>query len=293
MGFKAKRIAFNNFIVLFILFFIVTIFLYYQLVNSVILKEKDRINIAVFGNPPFVYSYNVHQDFSVVTFFRPDYLVKVPLGYDWYKIGSLDLLGKIEKQRPSILKAAFGELIGAPIDYVYFPQKARIIEYRSQNNNEAYYHLIQNELFSKNYKHSISNLFDRLLIRRIFKIRADHLLFIETDSLGVEKQERHYYYSDKLDTKLKGMYYHDSLINRAYKAIIITEAKRYNEAVLLLRQLEGIGVKVIEIEISPKLKNKQCLVSGSKKEQSALIKIRRLFNCQVSWQDSSIIRYTL
>ncbi len=292
MGYKNKS-GFNKLLVIVILIIIICLYLYQQWCSSVVLRESDRINVAVFTDVPFVFSLNRHKNLAVITYFRPDYLVKVPQGYDWYKVGSLDLLGKIEKQRETILKQAFTELMGVPIDFIYYPRSAEIIEFSDISFNQFYYDLIKKQLFSSQYKHSVNNLFDRLLIKGLFQVRHDHLVFLETTELGIREKERIYYYSDKLDTKLKGLFYHDSLLNEALKAVVVTNRKNYNQANLILRQLEGIGVKVIEIKINDRLKNKQCLVEGTKKQKPILNKLKRLFNCHLKIQKSAIIKYTL
>jgi len=184
-------------------------------------------------------------------------------------------------------------LVGAPIDFVYYPKAARVTEFKDVSFNEYYYDLVKSKLFHSQYKHSVRNLFDRLLIRSLFKVRHDHLVFLNTSDLGLTKNKRTYYYSDKLDTKLKGLFYHDSLLNESLNSVVVTSSKNYDQANLILRQLEGIGVKVIEIQVRDQLKNKQCLIAGTEAQRPILLKLKRLFDCQIQIQKSAIIKYTL
>ena len=293
MGYKHKQILVNKLIVVVVFLAILLCYLFFQWRTSIILNEKDRINIAVFSEIPFVYSINLRKDFAVVTYFHPDYLVKVPHGYDWYRLGSLNLLGKIEKQREKILRSAFSELIGAPIDLVFYPKRAKIISDPELTFSEFYYEFIKKELFSSQYQRVIPSLFDQLLIKNLFQIRQDHLLFLDTADLGFKQKNRTYYYSDKLDTRLKGLFYHDSLISYAFKAVIVTDKNRYQQAQQLLRQLEGIGIKVIDIEVKKRVENKHCLLAISPDQTIVGRKLQRIFNCKIKTQNSQIIRYTL
>lgn len=293
MGYKHKRVLVNKMVVLLVFLGILLIYLFHQWRSSVILNEKDRINIAVFSEMPFVYSINLRKDFAVVTYFDPDYLVKVPHGYDWYRLGSLNLLGKIEKQRDKILRSAFTQLIGAPIDLVFYPKQAKVISNPKTTFSEFYYDFVKERLFSSQYQRSVNNLFDQLLVKNLFQVRQDHLLFLDTRDLGFREKNRTYYYSDKLDTRLKGLFYHDSVINQAYKALIITNKDTYLEAQQLLRQLEGIGIKVIDIEVKKGEEHKYCSLAVSQQQLIVGKKLQRLFNCKLKLQDSQIIRYTI
>ena len=293
MVYKHKHISFNKLVVVFIGLLILSLYFYHQFQTSIIIAEKDRINIAVFSEMPFVYSINRQQNFAVVTYFHPDYLVKVPGGYDWYRVGSLNLLAKIEKQRVKILKTAFSELLGAPIDFVYYPKKAQVVDQPAISFNQFYDKFLKEKLFSNSYQSSIDNIFDRIMIKNLFQVRADHLLFLDSTDLTVQERNRHYYYSDKLDTRLKGLFYHESLISQAYKAVIITDKDKYPQAQLVLRQLEGIGIKVIEIEVVPKYKAKKCEIQTSGNQKALANKLTRLFDCTKSVHDSEIISYNL
>jgi len=291
MAGKHKTIFINKLIVLLIFLLLVVVYVVHQWRTSIILNEKDRINIAVFCKIPFVYSFNPHNDLAVAAYFWPDNLVKVPGGYDWYRVGSLNLLGKIEKQETAILKSAFSELIGAPVDFVFYPKKAAVIGNPQITFDNFYHDFVKSKLFTKEFANSTTNLFDRILLKRLFQVSRSHLLFLNTDDLTIKKDNHLYYYSDKLDTKLKGMFYHESVINQAYKAVIVTNEEKYKQAEFLLRQLEGVGIKVVDIELAEKLKNKKCLIQGAENQKKVLQKLSRLFNCQTKMQKSQIIKF--
>jgi len=294
MVLRAKSVVINKVVLVVVFLLILGLYLYQQITTSIILNEKDRINIAVFAKTPYVFSYNVAKKIGIVVYFNPKAMVKVPGGYDWYKVGSLNLLAKIENKRPQILKQAFAELIGAPIDFVYYPKKAEVLEGNNKQLFREYYgEFNQRVLFSKQYSHSAHNLFDCLLLPRLTQVREDHLVFIDTNSLTIKENKRLYYHSAKLDTKLKGLFYRDVFLKNLTKAIILTKSSTYPKAQLILRQLEGCGIKVVEIRVNDKQKNKKCVVSGTKKQKKELQELGRLFNCQIRKQESSIINFYL
>jgi hypothetical protein len=293
MGSRAKSVFLNKVVVGLVLALLVSLYLYHQWANSVVMREKDRINIAVFAKTPFVYSYNVAKKMAVVVYFNPNYLVNVPGGYSWYKVGSLNLLGKIENKRGEILKQAFAELVGVPIDFVYYPKKAVVVEGQPLSFENFFSQLTQKTLFSSQYQHSAKNLFDSLLIRHQFRVRGERIVFVDTAELAVKEQNRWRYFADKLDVKLKGMFYYESFLQQLPKARIYTSVNKFSEAQLVLRRLEGMGVKVIDIQTKSNHKSKQCLLLGSREQKEILKKIARLFNCQTKEQSSSIISYTL
>lgn len=292
MGRTTKN-TINKFVVFGLIGLLCFFYLFKQYSGSLVLREKDRINIGVYADIPYVYSYHPGKKLAIVTYFNPDYLVKVPGGYDWYKIGSLGLLGKIEDNREKILKQAFSELVGTPIDYLYYPQNARLLRNNKQNFEDYYLQFNNQTLFSKKFTNSITNLFDKLLIKRVFSVRRDHLIFINSYNLVTSRDAREYYEAEKLDGKLKGLFYHESLLNLALKAVVAVNKDNYPKATRVVRQIESLGIKVIEIEINDNLKNSKCVITVNKQQQKALRKLGRIFNCQIKTHKSTIIKYTL
>lgn len=293
MAVKSKRA--NNFWLVYVFLGVTALALViYQYRYSLYFREADRINIAVYSQPPFVYSYNPHKQLGLVVFFDSESLVNVPGGYGWYKLGSLALLGKIEGKRDALLKAAFAELIGAPVDYVYYPSQAAILKPSIISGREAdYFNASKRKLLGRNFRNSISNLFDQLLLRRIFTVRRDRLVFLNTDNIRFEDRGSFYYQSTRLDARLKGLFYHDSILNRALKAVLVTDKRHYPAAVRLLRQVEGLGIKVIEIEVNNNLTSKTCDLTASRLERAVLAKLARYYHCQRHAGDSQIIKFVI
>lgn len=293
MGFKSKRSLLNRKLVFGLFFLLFLSYFYQQWRSSLILTEKNRLNIAVFSEVPFVYTLNVPKNFAVITYFNPNFLVEVPGGYKWYRVGSLNLLGKIENKREEILRQSFSQLIGAPIDLIVYPKQAVASSETKVSFPEFYDGLVKNRLFSRHFRIATNNFFDRLLTYKAFQVRQDHLLYIDTTDLGVLQKGKTYYYPEKLDSRLKGLFYDDGFLNQALKAVIVTDRDNYSRAQQQLRQLEGIGIKVIDIEITKKLKNRRCVIAYSRQHRSALSKLKRLFSCETKLQNSNIIRYTV
>jgi len=291
MGQKAKP-NFNLYLLLGIGLLIVGLFIYKQLRESLFLGEKDRITVAVFGAQPYVYSYNPTKKLAFVVQFDPEAQLNVPGGYGWYRLGSLDLLGKIEGKRALLLQRAFGELIGAPVDYVYYPKKAALVERSEKNFQEYYLHELK-KIHSKKYTHSITNWIDRLLVRGIFAVREDRLVFIDTADLVSRHGKEWRYDSELLDSRLKGLFYRESFLSSGLRAIIVTRTEAYLAAKRLLRQIEGSGIKVIEIEVNDALENKHCQIKGASQLKPQVRALALTYNCQAMRSQSAILQIVL
>lgn len=272
--------------------FLISLFLYQQFSGSLFFREHDRITIGVYGTHPYVYSYNPTKKLAFVVQFDPEYQLNVPGGYGWYKLGSIDLLGKIEGKRAELLRQSFAELIGSPVDYVYYPKKAALVansekEFRDFYNNE------RQQIYSKTYTNSITNWIDKLLIRRVFNAREDRLVYLDTADLFRQQRGEQRYDAELLDSRLKGLFYRDSLLSAGLKAIVVTKSVAYPAAKRILRQIEGVGIKVIEIEINDALKNRRCQIKGMGDLKWATRKLALYYDCQNLRSDSQILRFVL
>lgn len=289
MGHKKPNILTNLWVVGLILGLILSLYLITQFSRSLVFRETDRINIGVYGERPYVYSLNPHKNLAFVVEFEPEYEVNVPGGYGWYKLSSLNLLGRIEKNRPLLLEKAFSELIGSPVDYVYFPKEAAIKSSKT-GSFANYYRERERIIFGNSYQNSINNLFDRIFIRRIFRVRPERLIFLATSDLFLENKGNRRYDIEVLDGRLKGLFYHDSILKEGLKAVLVTRARNYESAKRILRQVEGMGIKVIEIRVAKKVNTKTCLATVPKLSTPVLSKLKRYFDCRVMPSTGRIVK---
>jgi hypothetical protein len=123
--------------------------------------------------------------------------------------------------------------------------------------------------------------------------REDRLVFIDTNDLFREYHEERRYDAELLDSRLKGLFYHDSFLSAGLKAIVATRSRGYLSAKRILRQIEGVGIKVIEIEVNDALKNRRCQVIGSKDLNWAERKLANHYHCQIVKNNSNIVRFVL
>jgi len=285
--------SFNLRLLIGLFLLLLAFFLYQQISGSLLLWEKDRITIGVYGSHPYIYSYNPTKRLAFVVQFDPSYQLNVPGGYGWYKLSSLDLLGKIEGRRAELLRLSFGELIGSPVDYVYYPKKAALLELSPQRRFRDFYTDERLQIYTSTYTNSITNWIDKFLIRRVLAAREDRLVFLNTDDLFRESGEERRYDAELLDSRLKGLFYFDSFLNSGLKAIVATRSSGYLSAKRILRQIEGVGIKVIEIEVNDALKNRRCQIMVSQQHNWVARKLANHYHCQIGKNNSNIVRFVL
>jgi len=249
--------------------------------SSLFLSKRQVVNIGVFSEKPFVYSYDRNRKIAHIVNFEPDIYVNVPGGYGWYKLGSVNLLGQIENNQNEILKQTFAELAGAPIDLVVYPKKAKVFENQAKNFLDYFYNFRQHWISQSKNSHSVNNLFDRLILPAKLNLRADRLIVINTENLILKEKNQKRYYSEKLDSKIKGFLYQEELLHSPAKVVIFSSSENYLSARKLMRQVEGLGLKVLELKILSNEPDKHCLIKASSNNKKIAKLLADYYNCQV------------
>lgn len=249
-----------NLILLFLFLFLLIIIA--QIKTSVFLSKRERVTVAVFGQKPYVLSYDKKNKLGHLVYFDPSILVNVPGGYGWYKLGSVSLLGKIEERQKEILKSTFAELSGVVVDIVIYPKDVRVEEGLAADFID-YFLASRSKLDSSLYQFSTNNVFDRLFLKKILGLRVYKLVILNAEKDYFEKNNKKYYRAELLDSRVKGFFYQDIFLeSKAKIRLYYSSTDGYKAAKRLSRFIEGFGIKVIDISRSPqkKLDINACMV---------------------------------
>src|SRR3989338_7385528 len=84
--------------------------------NLILSYKNDRVNMVFYGRKTTLLSISKTEDVHYVVIPDNDIYILVPGGYQYYRIGALGRLSKIEKD-PDIIHRAFSSLVSADIDY--------------------------------------------------------------------------------------------------------------------------------------------------------------------------------
>ncbi|MEK9179734.1 MAG: hypothetical protein AAB893_04685 [Patescibacteria group bacterium] len=215
--------------------------------NSISSSLRERITIGVYGEIPYVVSFDRKDSIATVVYFDSQKEVNMPGQYGWYKISSINYLGAIEHKQPQIIASMFEQLVGVPVDIVMFPRTGKLLE-PSEEKFYPYFMRtrMRQALLFDTYTSSARNIFDRYEMLQILMTQNSQLLLINGDK-GQEIYE-----AEKLDTFLKGYFYQDILLASHAKVILHVTAKQYKAATRFSRLLEGLGQKVHSIEVEEK-----------------------------------------
>ncbi len=274
---------------------LIFLFLWREYAGSLFLNRRERISIGVFAETPFVYSYNRLTNLAHIVYFDPDIYVDVPGGYGLYRLGSVNLLGKIENRRTEILTRTFEELAGIPVDIVIYPKAGEVVEKASgQPFMDYFFTYRSSDLSSGDNALSTRNIFDRTILKGKFNLRNDRLIMTDATEVYHLKSRKKNYFADKLDTRLKGFFYQQSLTNVPGKVVIYTSAEGYGAAKRISRRIEGAGLKVFEIELRDKLPPK-CQIDNSKANEPAVRLLSDYYGCAIkgAGTEDSFIRLYL
>ncbi len=179
-----------------------------QVKTSIFLSKRERVSIAVFGEKPYVLSYDKKNHLGHLAYFDPNILVNVPGGYGWYRLGSVSLLGKIEGQQKELLKRTFEELSGAFVDIVVYPKDSAVID-RTKSAFVDYFLSSRSKITPNFYKFSTDNIIDRFLLKKTLRLRMDKLVILSLEKDYFKKNKKSYYRAELLDSRLKGFFYQD------------------------------------------------------------------------------------
>jgi hypothetical protein len=201
-----------------------------------------------------VYSYSKSSGVVTVVLFNPDAYVQIPGGYEWYKLSSAQLLGKIDNMEVSVLQRTFETLIGAPVDTV-----------------------------SSQSKIAASNVFDKAAVTRILDARNDKLLVIDArDSTYSEKNQKRYK-QEALDSRLRGYFYRK--ISETLPLTVESPPKKGRGGERIGRIIEGTGIKVLAITYNGK-EVPRCTFTGPRSQKNTVYHLLIHWNCRYVENDS-------
>jgi len=246
-----------------------------QLFTSAFFIKQDRINILMYSSEPIYYSLEKAGEVHYLTTFYADSRTAVPGGYDEYRIGSLGKLVTLEKN-PELLKRTFSRITGSMIDYYFFPRSETI--YYGSNEKVRLPSLKEFFLFDTN-----GNFFDRIYLSLQFF--GKHLTdFEEIHIKKVQAGETVLLSDATFARQYLGYFYHKSL-RKENKTVQILYANSYKSAKNLSRIIDGEGIRVVDVDISSKLKTEslksECIVKENTEKDFSLTakEIASFFNC--------------
>lgn len=261
--------------------FVIPIFIYivWQFRTAIFLSHRERISVAVFDRIPYVLTYSKQTSLVNVIYFDPEIFVYVPGGYSWYQFKSLSLLARIEKN-PFLYKTTYEELIGAPIDFFVYSKEDNLDF--NDLNFESFFQKIRKEnlFFSNKQIVSTKNLIDLYNLDRVFNSRFDKISFLNYRNDFLIKGNRKIYMGQKTDLNLKGFFYQDQFLSNNLKLRILSSKNNYFSAKRLGRIIEGMGIKVLSVEVSNDFKNNERCVFKSSGKGAIYSLIGNYLSCQ-------------
>lgn len=242
-------------------------------------KAGDRVTVGVYGPQPAIFSLSKKSGIVTVVVFDPSVYVQVPGGYEWYRLGSAQLLGKIDGKETGIVTRTFESLIGAPVDMVVAPSRA-IVETDAPQDGLSWLLARRGQLvplLGKSITVSGDNFFDRLLAMRVVGVRKDKLLVLDARSIVHDEKGQRRYRQDALDQRLQG-YFYDAIKNEVTITVHAPKGKG-SGAERLARIIEGSGSKVLSVEYNETPKNEKCVFVGNKQALSAMDALIAHWDC--------------
>jgi hypothetical protein len=230
---KTNRHIIFVFIILFIGYF-----LYKNIVGSVFLKKRDRVNVVFFGSNTIYYSLGI-QDISYFFTVFPDSEIEVPGGYGFYRIGALGKLVSLEKQK-DIFKKTFSAASSSFVDLYFYPKES-IIFYSENQPKKSLLSTIH--IFTDN---SNANLLDRVLLWLLL-VRKPGNQFKEITKIPYSKEgNRELFNREEFFKEFQGFFYKKTYRN-INDTVQILYTKNYKTALLISNILEGEGIQVVDL----------------------------------------------
>src|SRR3990167_3532513 len=93
--------------------------------DSLFFKNKDRINMVIYGQQSALYSIDTNESRHYVLYFPPDLKMQVPGGYGNYRVGSLGKLAKLDGN-PDIYRKTFALATTAFVDYYFYQDSPEV-----------------------------------------------------------------------------------------------------------------------------------------------------------------------
>lgn len=280
---KLKRLA------IILLSFFLLYFFYKTINSSILLKNRERLNIVFYGQNSLFYSLG--EDVNYFFTLPADIEVLVPGGYGNYRLGALGKLVALEK-KPEIFKITFSSLTSSMIDLYFYPSSPKIY-YEGNDISSKIIFPSLNDIF---FNQSNANLIDRLFISFFF-LNKKHNQYTVISNFAINKiGTRALFNRENFFKKNQGMFYNKTYRNIKNNVQIIY-TKSYKTAKLISQIIEGEGIRVVDMSQSyttafksQNLENlEHCLVIENKKKPSLITAdLQRFFSCRFKQGENEI-----
>jgi hypothetical protein len=228
---------------------VVFIILLRQFLTSAFFFDRDRIQIALYGETPSYFSLERGGSIHYVTTFTADSRTSVPGGYDVYRIGGIGKLVELEK-KPAILQRTFSRITGSMTDFYFYPQQ-QVVYY---GDKEEFHIPTAGEIF---LLPSNANIFDRIYIWLQFIGKSKNSL----DKIAIKKIQKAdmVLLSDQTFARQFLGFFYQKTLREENKTVQIIYGKSYMAAKNASRIIDGEGIRVVDIDSMPSV-NKPCEV---------------------------------
>lgn len=255
---------------------VIVIILLRQFFASAFFFDRDRIQIAMYGETPAYFSLERGGAIHYVTTFAADSRTSVPGGYKEYRIGGLGRLVELEK-KPALYRHTFSRITGSMTDFYFYPRTSTIY----YGTREEYHIPTVTELFT--YA-SNANIFDRAYIWLQFVGKRKTAL----DEVKIKKikQDDKVLLSDQtFAEQYLGFFYQKSL-REENKTVQILYHTSYSAARNVSRIIDGEGIRVVDIDTdnnttSAQASKKVCHITekGSGSYSKTAYRLKAYFGC--------------
>lgn len=195
--------------------------------SSVFLKNRERVNVVLYGNPATFYSIGRGDGTDYQISFYPDFEASVPGGYGTYRVGGLGKLASLDRN-PNLLGRTFSLLTSSFVTLSFYPAEATV--YFGDTKGTLQWPSFSTLFFGK----SNASLLDRLFI---------FWLFIKNPPSEFTRLP--------LDTSNEGELYKGYWYDKTYriekKNVQIIYTKSYPTAERISHMIEGQGIRVADI----------------------------------------------
>ncbi len=248
-----------------ILAFLVFYFVFKNIKNSIILKNKDRVNIVFYSKETKFYSL-AKDDVNYLIKFSPDIEFFIPGGYDYYRLGGLHKLIDLEK-KPVIFQRAFSANLGLITDIYFYPKKVEIY-YEDNSINDNFPKFKEIFFFNSN-----ANIIDRFLI--FFKFIKKNI----ADFRLINLNKNNFQYLNFIK-KYQGYFYKKNY-REIDENIQILYKRSYSTAELLSKVLDGEGIRVVDLSQKKELDLRRKCVIYYKEKSTIINDLKNFFSCEI------------
>lgn len=261
---QRANIKISPLLIFLILFILVILVVYSQVHTSIFWQGKDRINVLIYDERPWVFSLDMRSSIQTQVNFSADKKVIVPGGYGEYRIGALGKLSYLEK-KPVMLRNTFALNTHAFIDR-YFYRRTSLIYYEN------------------NLPKSTSPIFLKILS-------------YQGDANLIDRLYLAWYFTKNYPKNLREYTYNQDQTRLWYRLSYRTEKKRlqiiYHTSYATARNLsdliEGNGIRVVDLTYENKPALGRCVVTENEPVFSQTANdLAWFFHCQLIRQKSEI-----